>query len=695
MTMATAVAGPIIFLLAGIAGRALAVAGGAGLGLALFRVKAASPRLLIWTAVLYAALAMPLLAWMLPPLSVPGPAFLQDVASRLLPGEVGSGQREGSSPRSIVKQASVGREETAPGRAQISPRRPIPGSHRTNLPPQVTLLPASLRPSIPWSAVAAAIYLAGALLLFVRLGIGMAFAHRLIRASHGIDDSRIILRIASRARASGLSSVPRVAESELIVVPVTVGVTHSLILLPADWPEWDDAKLDAVIAHEMSHVARHDALTQRLALLHRAIFWFSPLAWWLEGRLAVLAEQASDEAALSCGADRRDYARTLLGFFEALHAAPGRVWWQGVAMAKAGQAEQRLERILAWRGAVPMGWKKSGLKKSITIAIVAVSIPVVYLAASVRPTARGTLEAPQAQVQAPSAAAQPGVPQAPSVATIPPAPAPRARNGISHFGPAPIGPAFAPRAQVAPFIPLPPPRAGFAWPSSFQNHGYSYAYGGDDGESYAIVSGNSRSVTMSGSGDMAEHIEQLKKRISADFIWFERDDRSYVIRDQATIERAKKLFAPQEELGKQQEDLGKQQEELGKQQEELGEKMDQVRVSVPDLTADLDKLRDKLKQLKAGATQDEVGEIQSQIGELQEKLGEVQSQAGDQQSKLGELMEALGRKQERLGEQQERLGHEQEQLSRKANREMKALFDEAIKKGTAQPEPETGADASL
>ena len=60
-----------------------------------------------------------------------------------------------------------------------------------------------------------------------------------------------------------------------------------------------DAKLDAVIAHEVSHVVRRDALTQRLSLLHRAIFWFSPLAWWLDRHLAELAEQASDEAALS------------------------------------------------------------------------------------------------------------------------------------------------------------------------------------------------------------------------------------------------------------------------------------------------------------------------------------------------------------------------------------------------------------
>ena len=133
-----------------------------------------------------------------------------------------------------------------------------------------------------------------------------------------------------------------------------MGVLRSTILLPADWREWDDAKLNAVLAHEVSHVARHDALTQRLSLLHRAIFWFSPLAWWLDRHLADLAEQASDEAALSCGADRKDYARTLLGFFEALQTAPGRVWWQGVAMAKAGQAEQRVERILSWKGSVTM-----------------------------------------------------------------------------------------------------------------------------------------------------------------------------------------------------------------------------------------------------------------------------------------------------------------------------------------------------
>src|SRR5580658_9884739 len=59
------------------AARALALGCAAGLGLALFRVKTTCARLFTWTAVLYAAIAMPFLERMLPPLPVPTPSFLQ------------------------------------------------------------------------------------------------------------------------------------------------------------------------------------------------------------------------------------------------------------------------------------------------------------------------------------------------------------------------------------------------------------------------------------------------------------------------------------------------------------------------------------------------------------------------------------------------------------------------------------------
>jgi len=701
MTLIAAIPAPtrVLELLANSAVRALALAGAAGLGLAAFRVKSTTMRLFTWTAVLYAALAMPVLQWMLPPVPVPAPAVFQHQVRRLVDANLQSP----STDNVFLPRRHGGRLSSS------TTATPSPNVNRTSTPqpetarivavpadtsPVLSSIPSSFLSLIPWSTFAAGVYFGVMLLLLARFCVGLAFGRRLAQASQWIDDLRVTSRIAFRAQALGLAPAPWVAESELISVPLTLGVLRSTILLPMGWPEWDDAKLDAVVAHEVSHVARRDALTQLLSLLHRAFFWFNPLAWWLDQHLADLAEQASDEAALSCGADREDYARTLLEFFEALHAAPGRVWWQGVAMAKAGQAEERLERILSWKGSVAMR-----LQKSIAIMVVALAVPLVYFAASVHAANQGVpLRSAIGQDQTPAPAPRPE--PAPK-AKVEPTPAAIAggvgggiTGGVSGGIVSPAAPGVAPvgrMSAIAPMAPTAPmPSAGWRGQSSHSGsssgHGYSYSYGYDDEQRFVIVSGKTDALTMSGSEEDARHVEKLRKTIPGDFIWFQRDEKSYIIRDQATIDRARKLWAPQEELGRKQEELGKQQEALGKQQEELGAKMEQVHVNVPDMTAELDKLKAELKKLSSGATMEQVGEIQSEIGELQSRIGEIQSRAGDQQGKVGELMGALGEKQGKLGEQQGELGRRQAELAQEASQQMKQLLDEAIAKGIAQLE---------
>src|SRR5271167_1317518 len=71
----------LLLQLANPAARALALAVAAGLALAAFRVQSTSVRLFTWKSVLFAALAMPLLGWILPPLSIPTPAFVQAIAA--------------------------------------------------------------------------------------------------------------------------------------------------------------------------------------------------------------------------------------------------------------------------------------------------------------------------------------------------------------------------------------------------------------------------------------------------------------------------------------------------------------------------------------------------------------------------------------------------------------------------------------
>jgi beta-lactamase regulating signal transducer with metallopeptidase domain len=702
---------PLLTQLVNSAVRVLALAGIAALGLAVFRVKAASFRLFTWTAVLYAALALPLLGWMLPPLSIPMPAFLrvgggvtvgrviehaQPSANESMPPAT-SNLSSDRSERAL--DAEVSRHSTSSLRRAAELKTPSVDAPRVA---PIRNAPLTMR----WMVVASGIYFAVALFLLGRFIVGLVFSRRLVRSSRSIHDPRVTARVAACVRRCGLSFVPQARESEFISVPVTMGALRSAILLPTAWSEWDDAKLDAVIAHEVSHVARRDALTQRLSLLHRAFFWFSPLAWWLDRQLADLAEQASDEAALSYGADRNAYAKTLLGFFEALHAAPGRVWWQGVSMAKAGQAERRLQRILSWKGNVTMN-----LRKSIAVAVIAIAVPVVYLAASARPANHTEVSTSQVggQERTPAAEATPS-----PEANAQQEPAPAGVSGGVSGGMQGLPAAIAPAAPIPPItgapavvpdyprytavgagVPVPPQTVRRDRSYSASGSGYSYAYGYDDQQRFVIVTGKSDSLTMSGSTDDARHVEKLRKQIPGDFIWFQRDEESYIIRDEATIDRARKLWAPQEELGKKQEALGKQQEALGKQQEELGAKMQQIRVKVPDMTAAVDKLRAELKELTAGATTEQVSRIESEIGELQSKIGEIQSHAGDQQAKLGDEQGALGEKQGKLGEEQGELGRQQGELAEQAARQMKILLDEAITKGTAQPEAKIAKTASL
>ena len=690
--------------------RVLLLSAIAGLGLTAFRVKNTSLRLFTWTAVLYAALAMPLLQQLLPSLPIPAPAFLQNVfldhphADKSAPSKLRLRGRFLEDQEEVVST----QPRSAFGSPNPSTAYTPAGPKRAPARAVTTAQTLPVLSSIEWTVVATAIYLAVALVFLARFFVGLAFGRRLRRASQRIDDSRLANRLVFHAKATGVTFILRAAESEFISVPITLGVLHPTILLPATWREWDDAKLDAVFAHEVSHVARRDALTQRLSLFHRAIFWFSPLAWWLDRHLADLAEQASDEAALSSGADRKHYAGTLLEFFEALHVAPGRVWWQGVAMAKAGQAEKRLERILSWKGAVAMG-----LQKSIAVVIIAFAVPVVYFAASAHPAHH---EGPQrtqdqttpAQNSSPAATSeakpQPepastspasdesaadeitneDISRGPTAPPMPPAPKGGVAGGVR--GPAPVAP-VGPIGPVGPIAPVAPIAAiAPVAQSSSGHHRFSYHYGFDDEQRFVIVSGKTDSLTMSGSSEDARHVEKLRKNIPGDFIWFQRDEKSYVIRDQATIDRARTFWEPQGELGKKQEELGKQQEALGKQQEELGARMEKIRVNVPDMTAELEKLKAELKQLSSGATMDQVGHILSEIGDLQSKIGDIQSHAGDQQGKLGEEMGALGEKQGKLGEEQGKLGEQQAKLAEQATRDMKQLLDEAIAKGLAHPE---------
>jgi len=157
---------------------------------------------------------------------------------------------------------------------------------------------------------------------------------------------RLLLGTLRAARLRSRATVePAFLSSSDCACPVTVGWRHPSVILPAHWRTWSQAELDAVLAHEREHARRRDPLVQWIAALNRCVFWFHPLAWWLEHCLAGLAEEACDAAAIARGHDPRDYSEYLLHQARAIKQAGSRLAFAGPTMGR-GDLQQRIRRLL-------------------------------------------------------------------------------------------------------------------------------------------------------------------------------------------------------------------------------------------------------------------------------------------------------------------------------------------------------------
>jgi len=74
----------------------------------------------------------------------------------------------------------------------------------------------------------------------------------------------------------------------------------------------DDPQLDAILAHELCHIRRHDNLAAVLHLIVETIFWFNPVVWWMGSRLVEERERACDEAVLQLRIDAHAYAEAII-----------------------------------------------------------------------------------------------------------------------------------------------------------------------------------------------------------------------------------------------------------------------------------------------------------------------------------------------------------------------------------------------
>lgn len=166
-------------------------------------------------------------------------------------------------------------------------------------------------------------WLAGSLFLLGCLALE-AVGLRVLRARGREVEMPGILRLVEELSVSlGLEGGVSVLRSRSSHPPVAWGVLDPVVLLPAGATAWDERRLRSVLAHELAHLRRRDQLWCMVGRVATALYWFHPLVWMGDRRMAEAAELAADREALGCGIRGSEYADVLLGLATGLRTRPG------------------------------------------------------------------------------------------------------------------------------------------------------------------------------------------------------------------------------------------------------------------------------------------------------------------------------------------------------------------------------------
>lgn len=134
----------------------------------------------------------------------------------------------------------------------------------------------------------------------------------------------------------------RLLESTATSVPIVVGWLKPVVLLPASvLVGLPMDQVEAILAHELAHVRRHDFLVNLLQSVVETCLFYHPAVWWLSRQIRTEREYCADEEAAAACADRGAYARALVSLVEVVGAVPS------MAVAATGGAlTRRIHRVL-------------------------------------------------------------------------------------------------------------------------------------------------------------------------------------------------------------------------------------------------------------------------------------------------------------------------------------------------------------
>jgi hypothetical protein len=256
-----------------------------------------------------------------------------------------------------------------------------------------------LERAVPWLALSWAV---GVVALAVWQSLGWVLACRIRRRAVRPEGDSIVETAARLARAMHIRVRVKVMESAGITVPTLIGWLTPTILLPIGLAAGMTAgQVEALLAHELAHVRRHDYLINLVQVLVETLFFFHPAVWYVSRRVRVERENCCDDLVVAHGTEPAAYVEALMCVARRAVASRGAGYAAALAgsvavtaLGKPSELRRRIRRILG--GGTDPAVREAGRWPAGVLAVGAMACAATLLHV---PPPKAVLAAPAVQQQ--------------------------------------------------------------------------------------------------------------------------------------------------------------------------------------------------------------------------------------------------------------------------------------------------------
>jgi beta-lactamase regulating signal transducer with metallopeptidase domain len=219
------------------------------------------------------------------------------------------------------------------------------GALPSNASPLFMLAPAmpQIDALLPWIV---ALWAAGTSVMSLRMAMGLAWIHRLRHTPQPAAQAAWQARMDAMAARFGLRCGIALRLVDTLDSPVSAGWWRPVVMLPiALLNRMPAESIEALLAHELAHIRRHDYLVNLLQNSIEALLFYHPVMWWLSRRIRIEREQIADQLAVAVTGAPRRLAHALSELSELTEAPDHTRTRPALHLAQAAHGGQLMSRI--------------------------------------------------------------------------------------------------------------------------------------------------------------------------------------------------------------------------------------------------------------------------------------------------------------------------------------------------------------